>query len=126
MGQYYHLLNLDKREYIDPHKVGSGAKLWEICASDLPRMLPYLLHQSSSHGGGDPRNQPTEYLSRWAGDRLVLVGDYDDSGLYERAEDRFSEISEDVRPELNAFLPSQYHLKESIHGQHELDEPLFE
>ena len=83
MGQYYLLVNEDRQEYISPHQVGCGAKLWEICANDLPRVTPYLLYQSSRHGGGDPFNQPTNHLGRWAGDRIVVIGNYDRSELYQ-------------------------------------------
>lgn len=126
MGQYYRLLNLSKEEYIEPRRLGSGAKLWEICANDLPRVLPYLFHQSSGHGGGDPHKQPTDHLGRWAGDRLVVVGDYDDSDLYERAGERFDEISDDIRPELNIFLPPPQQLDESIYGRHVPEDSLSE
>ena len=32
MGQYFRLLNYDKREYVDPWDLGGVAKLWEWCA----------------------------------------------------------------------------------------------
>jgi len=31
MGQYYFIVNLDKKEYLHPHKLGDGLKLREIC-----------------------------------------------------------------------------------------------
>lgn len=122
MGQYYLLANKNKREYILPHHLGCGAKLFEICANDLPRVLPYLLHQSSGNGGGDPRNQQTNHLGRWAEDRIVVVGEYDDSGLYQTAESVYTEISDEIRPEINEFLPSRRQLDDSIYGRHGLDE----
>jgi hypothetical protein len=33
MGQYHVVVNLTKREFIHPHKLGSGLKLWEQIAS---------------------------------------------------------------------------------------------
>jgi len=33
MGQYWKPVNLDKREYVDPHKLDVGLKLWEQLAS---------------------------------------------------------------------------------------------
>lgn len=126
MGQHYLLVNRDRQEYICPHHLGCGAKLWEICANDMPRVLPYLLQQSSGHGGGDPQNQPTDQLGRWAGDRIVVVGDYDHSELYQIAESVYDEISDEIRPEVNEFLPSQQHLDTSIYGRHGLDSPFSE
>jgi len=37
MGQYFLILNLDKKEYLHPHKLGSGYKLWEIGLYDLAK-----------------------------------------------------------------------------------------
>jgi hypothetical protein len=47
MGQYFIIVNLDKREYIDPP---DSAKLWEICANNSIRMLGYLLATNSWDG----------------------------------------------------------------------------
>lgn len=33
MGQYWKAVNLDKREFINPHKLGAGLKLWEQLAN---------------------------------------------------------------------------------------------
>jgi hypothetical protein len=122
MGQYYVVVNEDRQEYLSPENLGCGRKLWELCANDLPRVLPYLLQQSSELGGGDPRNQETDHLGRWAGDRIVVVGDYDNSGLYQIAESVYAEISDEIRPEVNEFFPSQYRLDDSIYGRHGLDD----
>ena len=39
-------------------------------------------------------------LGRWAGDRITLVGDYDASGLYRKAEG-YTNISEELIAEYN-------------------------
>lgn len=33
MGQYFLIVNVDKREYIDGHRLGVGIKLWELAAN---------------------------------------------------------------------------------------------
>ena len=33
MGQYWIPVNLDKKEFIEPHKLASGLKLWEQMAN---------------------------------------------------------------------------------------------
>ena len=33
MGQYWIPVNLDKKEFVHPHKLGSGLKLWEMLAA---------------------------------------------------------------------------------------------
>lgn len=125
MGQYFKLVNINKREYLHPHCCGDGLKFLEITTGGMPALLAYLLRQSNGGGGGDiplvsemahmvksctedlkkPENQneksqefykhhiehykkalafakKIKYAGRWAGDRITLVGDYDDSGLY--------------------------------------------
>lgn len=111
MGQYYMVVDLDRREYLHPHRLGSGLKLWELCAGDLPRVLCYLLGQSTGGGGGDPRPRDAfPNVGRWAGDRVVVVGDYDASdrfgGLYHavQADDGWTEIAPEVAAEFNRFI----------------------
>lgn len=134
MGQYYVLVNLDRREYVHPHRVGSGLKLWEICSGNLPRLLCYLLRQSTGRGGGDPTVSYREFeedgdvdwaawddavreafpnQGRWAGDRVLLAGDYDESevfqGLYREVQDSevWTEVSHLVAEEFNRFIGSE-------------------
>jgi hypothetical protein len=57
MGQYHMVVNLTKREYINPHKLGSGLKLWEQIANGANggtgAALLVLLAASNGRGGGD-------------------------------------------------------------------------
>lgn len=106
MGQYWMPVNLDKKEYIDPHKLGCGLKLWEQLAnhpSTGTALIILTAAQKERRGGGDfdmeenwhgpertipphnmdpgpmPRNYPTiahDTIGRWAGDRIAIVGDY--------------------------------------------------
>lgn len=84
MGQYYVIANNDKREFIDPHVFGSGVKLMEFSGDSNGSMmgLAILLASSNGQGGGD-LHLPTDsnfddIPGRWAGDRIVVAGDYDD------------------------------------------------
>lgn len=77
MGQYWKPVNLDKCEYIDPHKLGSGLKLREQFGTHPGTgvaLLMLLAAMPEARGGGDP--QPNSIIGRWAGDRVALVGDY--------------------------------------------------
>jgi len=105
MGQYFLLVNLDKREYIDPHKIGGLLKLWEWCANDFCRILPFLLRKSDSTGGGDLRGpEGYDYAGRWAGDRVVLIGDYDSSDLYQEVRESYRDIAVEAAIEFNTFM----------------------
>jgi len=83
MGQYYYVVNLDKREYLYPHKFGDGLKLCEFGASGCGTMLglAVLLSNGNGGGGGDI-DSDDEIIGSWAGDRIVLAGDYGDCGRF--------------------------------------------
>ena len=57
MGQYHMVVNLTKREFIHPHKLGSGLELWEQIANGdnggTGAALLVLLAASNGRGGGD-------------------------------------------------------------------------
>lgn len=88
MGQYWIPVNLDKKEYLDPHKLGTGLKLWEQVANHPgtgTALLILCAAQPVMRGGGDlsldtGREKYDELaasiIGRWAGDRIALVGDY--------------------------------------------------
>jgi len=106
MGQYWIPVNLDKKEFIDPHVLGSGLKLWEQLASHPSvgaALVILCAAMPEPRGGGDfdldanwhgpertfpefnasPGPMPKDYtaisaqtIGRWAGDRIALVGDY--------------------------------------------------
>ena len=81
MGQYYYVVNLDKKEFLYPHKLGDGLKLWEICAGGGTSMaLVALLADGNGRGGGDFNAHPL--VGSWCGDRIVVAGDYADNGRF--------------------------------------------
>ncbi len=77
MGQYHVLANLDKKEIVHPYGIGLGLKQWEQVGDfygTLPDAMYILCMSSPASGGGDlPR---TEISGRWAGDKVVVLGDY--------------------------------------------------
>jgi len=63
MGEYFRIVNLDKKEYIDPHECEGGVKFWEVVVNPkMPQLLAYILNN---------------YDGIWAGDRITIIGDYD-------------------------------------------------
>jgi len=113
MGQYFVLVNLDKKERVEPYPIGCGAKLWEWCANDGPKLIPFLLRRSNEGGGGDDHDRDQhKYCGHWAGDRIVLVGDYDESKLYREAYDNYKDITIQARDEFNDFIGEDLHLSD--------------
>lgn len=85
MGQYWKAVNLDKNEYIDAFKLGSGIKLMEqLCNSPgVPQALFILCAaHRGARGGGDAaiEGEALEVWGRWAGNRIAIVGDYGQEG----------------------------------------------
>jgi hypothetical protein len=76
MGQYHMVVNLDKKEFLDPHSLGCGLKLMEQAGTQFGTAgaLLILLACSNGRGGGDCFKHP--YVGRWAGDHIAVVGDY--------------------------------------------------
>jgi len=83
MGQYYVIVNLDKKQYIHPHKFGDGMKLLEFADSTPGTMtaLAVLLADGNGRGGGDLDSENL-IIGSWAGDRIVIAGDYADPGKF--------------------------------------------
>lgn len=106
MGQYWLAVNMDKHEFVDPHKLGCGLKLWEQLANHPgtgAALVILCAAMPEVRGGGDldldenwhgpertfpdhnatPGPMQDSYpeiahgtIGRWAGDRIALVGDY--------------------------------------------------
>ena len=76
MGQYWKPVNLTKREFINPHRLASGLKLWEILSNDHVGKALVVLTAAmpEPRGGGDLQENPT--IGRWAGDQIAIIGDY--------------------------------------------------
>ena len=83
MGQYYRIVNLDKNQYIKPHDFGDGAKLMEfgLSGEGVMAALAVLLADGNGRGGGDIRSD-SPLVGSWAGDRIVITGDYADAGRF--------------------------------------------
>lgn len=104
MGQYFIAVNVSKKEYVNAHDIGGFAKLWEWCANRQAGIFPYLFRKSNEGGGGDVRIDSPQYVGRWAGDKVYLVGDYDESKLYDKAQNEFTNISKPLAQEYNDFI----------------------
>ena len=125
MGQYFILVNTSKRQLIRPHAFGDGAKLLELASGGLTlTALAVLLADGNGRGGGDVRsNDPI--VGSWAGDRIVVSGDYADPdrhgiptataekpsrNLFKVALDEWEDVSEKV---LSAMWEDEF-LRERI------------
>jgi hypothetical protein len=80
VGQYHLVCNIDKKQYLHPHRFGDGLKLMEFGMSGVGTMsaLALLLAKDNGRGGGDFHSQ-SPLIGSWAGDRIVIAGDYGDA-----------------------------------------------
>lgn len=101
MGQYYVLVNQTKRQIVAPLDINCGQKFLEVAESPtMGAALFYLIVKSDSGGAGDG-NTMGSLRGSWAGDQVVLVGDYDSSRLFDRAHNEYQNISELLLAELH-------------------------
>ena len=117
MGQYFLIVNTDKKEFLHPHKFGDGLKLMEFGASACGTMtgLALLLRASTEGGGGDfDGDDNGKVLGRWAGDSVVIIGDYNEGdvfgNLYAKAQDNYTDISAEVV----TLMKEDSYLRESL------------
>lgn len=80
MGQYHLLVNLDKRQFVHPHRIGNGLKLqeqvnWQYSTATALVMLLAASSQRGGRGGGD-FHADHPLVGAWAGDRVAFIGDY--------------------------------------------------
>jgi hypothetical protein len=78
MGQYHFTVNLDKKQFINPHKLGDGLKLLEQVGRSpggTNDALHLLLAVSNGRGGGDAQSD-SPLIGSWGGNCIAVVGDY--------------------------------------------------
>lgn len=123
MGQYYKIVNVKKRQYLNPHMFNDGMKLMEfgMSAGGTLTALAVLLADGNGRGGGD-LNSDNDIIGSWAGDPIVVAGDYADPGkflpadksdhtLYSICEDEGEDISAKV---LDALMEDRWFREDFI------------
>lgn len=106
MGQYHKLYNIDKKEMVNGHDIDCGLKLLEQVGfpESTSTALFLLIANSNGRGGGDAGSHPL--IGRWAGDRIVLQGDYakpsDQAFISDR--DDYTDISTQVADMLRVAM----------------------
>ena len=110
MGQYHYVVNLTKKQYLHPHQLGDGLKLWEQLNSEGGTMAALLILLACSNGRGGGDIEPHPLVGAWAGDQIAVVGDYAEdrdlppqfraSTIYEKCEDgdAYENITDQVKP----------------------------
>jgi hypothetical protein len=124
MGQYYKIVNLDKKQYLDPCTAATGAKLTELGKERYSLMtgLSLLLADPGHGGGGDP-NEESPLIGQWAGDRIVIVGDYIENNrhgvegnLWYVARDSYENITPQVMELVGRVYESDIAYEEEMFG----------
>lgn len=79
MGQYFKVINLDKKQFLNPHEFDSGLKFLEFAGrGDNIMMGVAILCSAGTGGGGADMDSASPLLGSWAGDRVIIAGDYYD------------------------------------------------
>lgn len=104
MGQAWKVVNLDKKESLFAHKFDEGYKFLEFgfsCGGTMSALAVLLAApESMGHGGGDLDTRGPE-IGRWVGDRVVVLGEYNDDPKYAGVYKECVDISERLHPYLN-------------------------
>ena len=103
MGQYHALYNVDKKQKVDGL---SGYKLLEQVGypKSTATALFLLVANSNGRGGGDVEKHPL--VGSWAGDRIVVQGDYAEEGdqAFIADTDAYEDVTKQVWELLNVTL----------------------
>lgn len=100
MGQYFKIVNKTKKEVLEPHIFDSGFNHSEVLAnSSRGSVLQALGLLISTCDRDKTRNS---LKGRWAGDEIIMVGDYHESELYNKSDNSrwYTDISEPTLKEL--------------------------
>lgn len=148
MGQYYVLINLDKRQALSPlscfaSRFSNGYKLVEqLFNLGLKPMLALLLCSEELLRG---RTKLNNQWGTWAGDRVVLIGDYSEdipsfltaeeqeelgewNGLFSLASDKYRLLDNDgifKGAEDLSFSPNDHHVIANVTAKEYLDPAAF-
>ncbi|HZX12085.1 MAG TPA: hypothetical protein VFE88_01375 [Candidatus Nanoarchaeia archaeon] len=96
MGQYFIIVNLRKREYIHPHDLKRGAKLLEISKDPIIYGLMSLLQAKN-------KEKTALHLGSWANDKILFIGDSEDSSFFKQVVVSFKNISKEAYNEYLNF-----------------------
>lgn len=85
MGQYFKIINLDKRQYFSPSIFDEGIKKTSILqgmhAYALGKLITYGGELSEENKKWRKGNEQGIWFGAWAGDKIAIVGDYAKSNL---------------------------------------------
>lgn len=99
MGQYHKVYNKTRNECLHAHKLNQGLKLVEQIgfSGSVADVLFLLLANSNGRGGGDFEDH--DIIGRWAGNEIVVQGDYADPDdvAYVADADNYTDISDLVK-----------------------------
>jgi len=107
MGQYHLIYNKTKKQLLNPHILDNGLKLLEQVGhpTSTSTLLFILLANSNGRGGGDLNRLEyplDELVGCWAGDEIVVQGDYAEEGdrafISEKEMEEYSDVSRDMLP----------------------------
>ncbi len=130
MGQYYVVVNIEKKEFLHPHQFGDGLKLLEFGCNSCGILtgLTILLADGNNRGGGDLRSE-NPIIGSWAGNKIVISGDYADPdkfgiktstkedqncNLYDKATKYYKDISLEVIEALKEDIYIKENLRKKI------------
>ena len=108
MSQYFMVINHSIKEYLHPLEIGENASFIGLIHGLSPTLLAYLLRNSELIGYCDIIRD-LEFNGRWAGDRIEILGDYQNQDLFLDIQNDYHNITREAYAEynLNATIKPQ-------------------
>ena len=103
MDQFFKAVNISKREFVCAWCLSEGARFFSWATSPHGAIFALLLRESDMDWEFNNYDDPFKIAGRWAGDRVVLIGNYDSKRLWYEAKN-YLNISWDVADVWNRFV----------------------
>lgn len=100
MGQYFKIVNCNKRQYLEPFSMRSSAKFPSLMsAEEMTRSISWLVCTSSNPRWLECKSanvRTRRLVGSWSGDPIEIIGDYSDEEFSHCVSDQYQDISFEI------------------------------
>lgn len=99
MGEYYRIVNTDRKEWIEPLCIGSDIKIGGLMRKDeTAAALAFLLAETENSSYPFP-----DLYGSWNRDTITIVGDTTELYTTVEEDQNYTMIAEELREQINSF-----------------------
>ena len=100
MGQYFRIINESKEQYLEPFSMPCSERFPNLISNALmTRCITWLVCSSNNSrftGLKDKKYYSEKYLGLWSGDKIEIIGDYDEEDLSRDVNEYYRDITREV------------------------------